>query len=169
MRAIFARGSSPLTRGKDYLYLQAFYHGRIIPAYAGKSGHKLRLSNLHEDHPRLRGEKTQKRRRRSLTAGSSPLTRGKGCEKRETMKKIRIIPAYAGKRELCLSHYQALRDHPRLRGEKPREISSLVYVMGSSPLTRGKASRDTATHGGGRIIPAYAGKRSKIFAQNLSL
>ena len=56
----------------------------------------------------------------------------------------------------------AVRDHPRLRGEK---VSYSVYAtlpMGSPPLTRGKVIRFILYGIQIRITPAYAGKRVAI-------
>ena len=91
------RGSSPLTRGKlwvstiptDLKGLIPAHAGktarqgpasrspRVIPAHAGKTGSQFRGRQTAAAHPRSRGENCTWVRRRSLRAGSSPLTRGK--------------------------------------------------------------------------------------------
>ena len=69
-----------------------------------------------------------------------------------------ITPAYAGKsfRKTTIRH--AIKDHPRLCGEKPAKISVDGYITGSPPPMRGKAFlvRHSLLHM--RITPAYAGK-----------
>ena len=50
-----------------------------------------------------------------------------------------ITPAYAGKRELVDTDSTSGKDHPRLRGEKSARAVSRCVVVGSPPLTRGKA------------------------------
>ena len=49
-------------------------------------------------------------------------------------------------------------DHPRLRGEKAAVPLACRSMLGSPPLTRGKASQITESGTIGRITPAYAGK-----------
>ena len=91
-------GSSPLTRGKGISKIFVPEPLRIIPAYAGKSQKYLYHQTNQGDHPRLRGEKTGFPVTNSRREGSSPLTRGKDKELHDKSLKIRIIPAYAGKR-----------------------------------------------------------------------
>ena len=49
---------------------------RFIPAYAGNSGNRAKHRSGAPVHPRLRGELRCPTQRKSLPAGSSPLTRG---------------------------------------------------------------------------------------------
>ena len=51
------QGSPPLTRGKAAVGINSGWIIGITPAYAGKSKHLSFVVILHEDHPRLRGEK----------------------------------------------------------------------------------------------------------------
>ena len=90
--------------------------------------------------------------------GSPPLTRGKAPVTAAISAGVRITPAYAGKRKPPDEIKKAVRDHPRLRGEKLVKLSDLNPRKGSPPLTRGKALNVTADFSGGRITPAYAGK-----------
>ena len=53
----YSRGSSPLTRGKEFAFTSPISYCRIIPAYAGKRLAAIVLPLSYEDHPRLRGEK----------------------------------------------------------------------------------------------------------------
>ena len=73
----------------------------------------------------------------------------------------RITPAYAGKSAKRIRLPSLLRDHPRLRGEKVVLENPVTYRQGSPPLTRGKDKNATRAIFGGRITPAYAGKRQK--------
>ena len=90
----------------------------IIPAYAGKSHGESQSARTAEDHPRLRGEKNLPLPPLSRTAGSSPLTRGKGSPPSCSPSRMRIIPAYAGKSFEDMYDEQDDQDHPRLRGEQ---------------------------------------------------
>ena len=151
-------GSSPLTRGKVRPAHGKENGHRIIPAYAGKrSVCLLELMNFW-DHPRLRGEKRYSESSPPDGAGSSPLTRGK--DRFIVPKKYvkGIIPAYAGKSFTGRPDGGYLKDHPRLRGEKPYVFISILQLLGSSPLTRGKGRVLRGVIRIYRIIPAYAGK-----------
>ena len=70
----------------------------------------------------------------------------------------RITPAYAGKRQGIFSEAPSVRDHPRLRGEKPYRRMAQAFVLGSPPLTRGKGGTGYISIKRRRITPAYAGK-----------
>ena len=70
-----------------------------------------------------------------------------------------ITPAWAGKRSAAPPHWQLVRDHPRVGGEK-----SLIYLfpffrLGSPPRRRGKAEQQATMDTVDRITPAWAGKR----------
>ena len=151
-------GSSPLTRGKVLIVIAFAKKGRIIPAYAGKRGSCSNWCSLSWDHPRLRGEKSHITLVGSAPLGSSPLTRGKEMRLVCCTPIERIIPAYAGKSPRIDCDYFHNRDHPRLRGEKLSLIGFLMFLQGSSPLTRGKGKFLAIKKLGLRIIPAYAGK-----------
>ena len=91
----------------------------MSPAYVGKSDLYVTNSTFKEDHPRLRGEKKTVTDMGERLSGSPPLTRGKVCYALPDLAQRRITPAYAGKslrRGLLLAR---VRDHPRIRGEKP--------------------------------------------------
>ena len=71
-----------------------------------------------------------------------------------------ITPAYAGKSFAARTRRVAIRDHPRLRGEKlPQNLRDPCF-LGSPPLTRGKDKSIQRCVTKARITPAYAGKSS---------
>ena len=72
-----ARGSPPLTRGKDGDVVCLDRRHGITPAYAGKSQQVRKYRRNDRDHPRLRGEKHRKSLPYVVSWGSPPLTRGK--------------------------------------------------------------------------------------------
>ena len=74
---------------------------------------------------------------------------------------MRITPAYAGKSSKSSCDSVSARDHPRLRGEKPREEMGVCKSSGSPPLTRGKGDCFGSHEGLKGITPAYAGKSAK--------
>ena len=108
----------------------------------------------------------------ALTAhkkGSSPLTRGKHCEEVPDRLGAGIIPAHAGKTPPTKNSDNPSWDHPRSRGENGVKSVSLSLRLGSSPLTRGKLPQAIilATRTG--IIPAHAGKTSRISSMSSSM
>ena len=71
----------------------------------------------------MRGEKLVPLMCRSHTPGSSPHARGKGAIGFYLEDCFRIIPACAGKRDPDIYYFRTGQDHPRMRGEKAKEIS----------------------------------------------
>ena len=139
-RCILRSGSPPLTRGKVTVPGKLLPKRRITPAYAGKSRLEITADQIYEDHPRLRGEKTAKRRRAGCRAGSPPLTRGKAVGTTYTFKPGRITPAYAGKSVLRRYCKRFQRDHPRLRGEKFQVELPTRPSRGITPAYAGKST-----------------------------
>ena len=70
-------GSPPPMRGKAEQQVSGENHGRITPAYAGKSRTGNSWTRRHRDHPRLCGEKMCHCLNVSETEGSPPPMRGK--------------------------------------------------------------------------------------------
>ena len=111
----------------------------ITPAYAGK-----------RNPPDTFGQ---------LTRGSPPPMRGKDIITKQAIWCSRITPAYAGKSVEIRSSRPALRDHPRLCGEKQAKHGKKIINPGSPPPMRGKVPVNTPLMFSQRITPAYAGKR----------
>ena len=84
--------------------------------------------------------------------------RGKGKSTSRVDFPNGITPAYAGKRNLNRNAEKALKDHPRLCGEKFSIRSTKSNCPGSPPPMRGKAIALCSSPCGHRITPAYAGK-----------
>ena len=114
-------GSPPPMRGKGRLRQRRQHHRRITPAYAGKSFHDFLQKCQKWDHPRLCGEKTKSRCRFSSSKGSPPPMRGKVLQQSDRKPHSGITPAYAGKSVRSQALPDAVRDHPRLCGEKKNE------------------------------------------------
>ena len=154
----FARGSSPLTRGKLSAFGGDGPSMRLIPAHAGKTVRSAAVLALIRAHPRSRGENAGKQQRTSRLRGSSPLTRGKQRREGGGRAAGGLIPAHAGKTRLSNSSSCQGRAHPRSRGEN-RFLSSLdTRQQGSSPLTRGKLRDERRAVLRDGLIPAHAGK-----------
>ena len=155
-------GSSPLTRGKRWVFPGADSGHGLIPAHAGKTVRLTSRRRQPRAHPRSRGENligysiTQKH------LGSSPLTRGKPRRERQTEEEARLIPAHAGKTRVVDEGVDNGRAHPRSRGENRRWNLIQAFARGSSPLTRGKQFQRVREFLGRGLIPAHAGKTSAM-------
>ena len=93
-----------------------------------------------------------------LGGGSSPLTRGKRRARLPKGRRVRLIPAHAGKTPRRPPIRMSSPAHPRSRGENQRRSSARAGDTGSSPLTRGKRKRAAHAQRRRRLIPAHAGK-----------
>ena len=109
-------------------------------------------------HPRSRGENPAILSPRAAVAGSSPLTRGKPHKRVGMLDSQRLIPAHAGKTASYKTPTGSLRAHPRSRGENATNWSVVIFMNGSSPLTRGKRDAGGWSARRARLIPAHAGK-----------
>ena len=99
----------------------------------------LRLStHFSADHPRIRGENLWGGGIYRKAEGSPPHTRGKCLHLVRPAADGGITPAYAGKIRAQHGHDAGKADHPRIRGENPRDTISEQESK--------------------RITPAYAGK-----------
>ena len=70
----------------------------VSPAYAGKRACTPCCTPVCGDHPRMCGEKSCQTGAASLALGSPPRMRGKGHGIGIAVSRLRITPAYAGKR-----------------------------------------------------------------------
>ena len=131
---------------------------RLIPAHAGKTTPRHATTSVARAHPRSRGENVRVGANRFNGPGSSPLTRGKHDPERAVLVEHGLIPAHAGKTRLSPLAASTAGAHPRSRGENGMSRGVLLFVAGSSPLTRGKRSRQECRRHSGGLIPAHAGK-----------
>ncbi len=99
----------------------------------------------------------------SIMVGSSPRARGTPPRPPVLRPRGRIIPAGAGNTASGGCSSAPLPDHPRGRGEHPRNPSDAAAAVGSSPRARGTHFRVSGDVGGGRIIPAGAGNTADPF------
>ena len=91
-------GSPPRMRGKVLNVINGVRAKRITPAYAGKSVRPRLLQMPTWDHPRVCGEKALASGTTTIWWGSPPRMRGKVSDGEIAKGKVRITPAYAGKR-----------------------------------------------------------------------
>ena len=126
-------------RGKECVIAFVKIFDGITPAYAGKRGGGPCPDTWLQDHPRVCGEKDLQMFAQASAQGSPPRMRGKVHQLREAAQFGGITPAYAGKRWTRLPSRAAMRDHPRVCGEKTAEQFKAEYPQGSPPRMRGKA------------------------------
>ena len=155
-----ALGSPPRMRGKAVAIFRQLHHGRITPAYAGKSRLWRRPGTRCRDHPRVCGEKRKKGAVPAPSPGSPPRMRGKGPQHLPPALQNGITPAYAGKSFGSFCFLSFRQDHPRVCGEKQAAVALPQPVLGSPPRMRGKVELVHQTEGKVGITPACAGKSS---------
>ena len=89
-------GSSPLSRGIRWTCQLLSCVNGIIPALAGNTGVSHVSQGVERDHPRSRGEYTAGVSSHTISAGSSPLSRGIRSGLCNPPHHGGIIPALAG-------------------------------------------------------------------------
>ncbi len=83
---------------------------------------------------------------------------------------VRITPAYTGKSFIKPCTRFAMRDHPRIHGEKRKRNKLSRWKIGSPPHTRGKVVLRVQPCRTCRITPAYTGKSEFMhIARNVTL
>ena len=102
--ATFHHGSPPRVRGKVYSLTLWVPHGRITPACAGKSFNTVIGKSVHEDHPRVCGEKVKLMTNLINKKGSPPRVRGKDRQRNRLGVEQGITPACAGKSHIGWNH-----------------------------------------------------------------
>ena len=131
--------SPPRMRGKEIPAARQAADQGITPAYAGKRTPALRTRRPARDHPRVCGEKGQRRSSWWITAGSPPRVRGKAAGGSALAHVPGITPTCAGKSKPRRHGSPSAGDHPRVCGEKPRIFFMSIRSAGSPPRVRGKA------------------------------
>ena len=123
------------------MHPQVVTENRIIPAYAGSTGHELQHLLADSDHPRIRGEHDKLETVDPIAMGSSPHTRGAHAVGAGYLADPGIIPAYAGSTLSSVVASSSPADHPRIRGEHRALNPGGVFSAGSSPHTRGAPTK----------------------------
>ena len=156
------KGSPPRVRGKARSCPSVKESCGITPACAGKRRPLAQQSARSGDHPRVCGEKLINSPPLKFAVGSPPRVRGKALKQSTMVLDIGITPACAGKRARSSRFRYALRDHPRVCGEKQSAYPPEPKCRGSPPRVRGKDSHQMVSGGIERITPACAGKRHTL-------
>ena len=155
------RGSSPRGRGKLRAQDWRAYHGRLIPARAGKTSSASWRLTAWAAHPRAGGENAVVCIASPCSLGSSPRGRGKPEAKRRELTRFRLIPARAGKTTQYLRPLHWFPAHPRAGGENQVAGNVVLTVDGSSPRGRGKRRNHNHAVSATGLIPARAGKTER--------
>ena len=89
--------------------------------------------------------------------GSPPPSRGAPHTVRQNPRYRGITPAFAGSTRWEKESTNLYEDHPRLRGEHKKRVSSRTRLTGSPPPSRGALIKIRVIRIDGRITPAFAG------------
>ena len=106
------------------------------------------------------GEKSFSKSPASSRRGSPPRVRGKGGIGIYSTFTHGITPACAGKSCSGCCSCSCAGDHPRVCGEKSKEVAEYASKAGSPPRVRGKVEPFKGSMYQSRITPACAGKSS---------
>ena len=145
-------------RGKVACADQTIQPDGITPAWAGKSLFCFTAAVPIQDHPRMGGEKLYCIAAFCSMWGSPPHGRGKAIWGPSSLWRVRITPAWAGKRHKAVLSSGRNGDHPRMGGEKTGAAWRWLMVTGSPPHGRGKGMTSWGGVLKDRITPAWAGK-----------
>ena len=113
-------------------------------------------------HPRVCGENQNGLVILAASVGSSPRVRGKPSAWESPKLRSGLIPACAGKTADSLPPRPSLPAHPRVCGENDNPNATSLSGTGSSPRVRGKPRISNTPRGDEGLIPACAGKTSKL-------
>ncbi len=152
-----ATGSSPRVRGTPLTEATDQLPRRFIPACAGNAPAVVRFSRGTPVHPRVCGERSERKDQRLAISGSSPRVRGTHLPRIGWRLCMRFIPACAGN---AIRYFQGVRlspVHPRVCGERAPASYIFEPRFGSSPRVRGTRACALLRWGCGRFIPACAG------------
>ena len=137
-------GTSPRARGKRATGGNDGGRGRNIPACAGKTFIDLTSRFNRQEHPRVRGENWRLKDELQRLQGTSPRARGKLPSTASSRSRKRNIPACAGKTVPPWLTTRSPWEHPRVRGENPKDNFLPSERPGTSPRARGKLQSSCA-------------------------
>ena len=151
----------PLLRGADHLCLHHWIvFCRFITSCEGQTFHTSHTTRHSQIHPLQRGANPQSAFRHLLLYEKSPPARGKLAAIRHVWHNFRIIPSYEG--QTCLVYVDKMTNaiHPLIRGANVQFLSWILFVIDSSPHTRGKQFVFFRNFPTIRFIPSREGKTS---------
>ena len=130
----------------------------ITPACAGRRTVDKAALFCYQDHPRVCGEKDERRPRTRQAVGSPPRVRGEVNTTMAFLLEFGITPACAGRSSPERTARRPRKDHPRVRGEKRRAHLGHRGRLGSPPRARGEVVLVLVKPPLNRITPACAGR-----------
>ena len=154
------RGSSPHARGGPVPRERKHLRPWLIPACAGRARYRTRCGTRPSAHPRMRGEGCFRPHQISRSRGSSPHARGGPAEGVGPRRRLRLIPACAGRAWRSCCSRVCCWAHPRMRGEGSAGPSTRSRGSGSSPHARGGPGCAMSLGMPIGLIPACAGRAS---------
>ena len=159
-------GSPPHARGAaPELSPPATIDG-ITPACAGSRVRAAQATEFFRDHPRMRGEQSNRITQLITSPGSPPHARGAVARSLLRHSKHGITPACAGSSFRCIRPEVRARDHPRMRGEQGVFEPDKKPLQGSPPHARGAGSQKYFRCRLPGITPACAGS-SPVCCQHI--
>ena len=114
---------------------------------------------MSRDHPRMRGDKPLYPLSTPAQQGSPPHARGQVGLSADLPVLVGITPACAGTSDFQRQALEFVRDHPRMRGDKPNRLVWDHWKEGSPPHARGQVRLLPSRIFGIGITPACAGTR----------
>ncbi len=157
VQTVFLPGLSPLARGTQRGLMSALNHHRFIPAGAGNTTGRMRITGTAAVYPRWRGEHFLGNDVICSSHGLSPLARGTHPEINGDGAFTRFIPAGAGNTSNCCNGQRSHAVYPRWRGEHIKLLQRPAQPRGLSPLARGTLVLLASRRAPVRFIPAGAG------------
>ena len=153
-------GSSPRVRGTPIVVFPTPLLPRFIPACTGNALLLRNWHNLTSVHPRVYGERIGDVSQNVEADGSSPRVRGTRNVSGTALERFRFIPACTGNASLQSTHRVEWPVHPRVYGERARQVRPQFGVIGSSPRVRGTLGCGVRSIEAARFIPACTGNAS---------
>ena len=108
------------------------------------------------------GERSARGGRKVEGAGSSPRVRGTDAVPATGATARRFIPACAGNGMSAKGLFCSCSVHPRVCGERPRQVRDRAPMAGSSPRVRGTEVIEELGSFDERFIPACAGNGGSV-------
>ena len=152
------KGRSPHARGRQETETEAVAAFGSIPACAGKADTSDYSRWVQKVDPRMRGEGSSRFRRRQSNPGRSPHARGRRIPLGPGLRRIRSIPACAGKALVIVVIIMSPEVDPRMRGEGAKWERTPGVTEGRSPHARGRRPMVSLVSIKCGSIPACAGK-----------
>ena len=161
-------GLPPRGRGRALTPAKTARHGRITPAWAGKSSSYRLLHERQMDYPRVGGEEFLLNLRQLGANGLPPRGRGRDRARNHLQTQGGITPAWAGKSDAAGDLPDTTADYPRVGGEESKLPVLRGGQKGLPPRGRGRASMSDKIVFRSRITPAWAGKSLSPFLPSTS-